>query len=119
MLRTKLPEITVKELVERINNSDELVLIDIRRENEWRATGVIEGSNLITDVDFVHRLNSDELKNQLINKDVVLICRSGNRSGRMTNYLINEIKLNANVLNMYGGILEWKRNGLPVINPNI
>lgn len=121
MFGLKVPEISVKELVDRMNNSDELVLIDIRMEQEWMQTGIIEGANLITDQYLVQALDAGKLQQQIKGKELVIICRSGSRSKRMTDYLLNQRNdIDSHMIwNMTGGILEWKRNGLPVVVPEI
>lgn len=90
-----------------IANKDGYTLIDVREPAELRTDGYIEGSKNIP-------LGSLEnnLRNIPKDKDVVVYCRSGNRSG------IAAAKLSqlgyTNVKNMAGGIMKWKAEGLPV-----
>ncbi len=60
--------------------SGDIVLIDVRRQSEWQATGMPSGATGITlqDSDFIAqvlaRVDGDK------SQPVALICRSGNRS---------------------------------------
>ncbi len=94
-------------------------LVDIRREEEWRLTGVIEGSYLLTffaadgssdPQAWLHQLSrlcSDE-------QPLVMICRSGYRTSLICDFLI-EINPEREIYNLTEGILSWLAAGLPVI----
>lgn len=89
------------------NKRDQLVLIDVREEGEYVGElGHVPGTKLIVMGSVPQRL-------QEIPKDktVVLICRSGGRSGQVSGYL----KQNGyeNVFNMKGGMLMWNQLMLP------
>lgn len=61
-----------------------VVLYDIRRPEEWRQTGVVEGSRLLTFVDGGGRVSPtffDTLTREVAkDQPVMLICRTGNRT---------------------------------------
>ncbi|MTA88353.1 MAG: rhodanese-like domain-containing protein, partial [Actinobacteria bacterium] len=44
---------------------------------------------------------------------IVVICRSGNRSGKVTAWLINH---GIDAVNMTGGMQVWEKAGLPVVS---
>lgn len=90
--------ITTTEVQEKLQAGEQLHLIDVR-EREEVAEGHIAGITHIPLGELEARL--DEL-----NKDTpyVIICRSGNRSGKATE-LLNDNGYNAT--NMVGGMLEW------------
>jgi rhodanese-related sulfurtransferase len=72
--------------------SDGIALIDIRTEQEWIDTGVIESSNLITFFDKNGNSNAEEWMSRLQKiatktDPVIIICRSGRRSNIVANYL--------------------------------
>ena len=46
---------------------------------------------------------------------IIVICRSGNRSGKVTAWLLNH---GIDALNMTGGMQVWERHGLPVVGAN-
>ena len=62
-----------------------VAVIDIRTEPEWKATGVIAGSELLTFVDEEGRVDSSGWLEKIKSvakpeQPIILICRSGNRS---------------------------------------
>jgi rhodanese-related sulfurtransferase len=108
-------EISVTELDELLRQG--VTVIDVRRTDEWRATGIVPGSRMITafdaggtlDPQFSERVAASVPSDQ----PVVLICRSGNRSGKAAR-LLNEQLGFQNVYNVAGGIQAWLRERRPV-----
>ena len=93
-------------------------LIDIRRAEEWRQTGVVKGSHLLTFFDKNGRYDIGKwinAFNRIVKKDepFVLICRSGNRTGMVSKLL--HYRLNyRNVNHLSRGIKNWIKEGYPV-----
>ena len=86
-------------------------IIDIRRAEEWSDTGVIKQSNLLTFFDKQGNHNIDkwlpELKKIVKEGDpVIIICRSGKRSGIVSKFLDEQADF-TNVYNASGGMLSW------------
>ncbi|MHA2090684.1 MAG: rhodanese-like domain-containing protein [Candidatus Kariarchaeaceae archaeon] len=103
--RDKMPSISAEELKNLLKENPGITLLDVRRQNEWQQTGVIPGSILIS----MHNLAA-ELKNGFAEKlkqkqPIVVICRSGNRSATVTNFLVGNMGVEA--LNLTGGIRAW------------
>ena len=97
-------------------------IIDIRRAEEWSDTGVIKQSNLLTFFDKQGKYNIDkwlpELKKIVKEGDpVIIICRSGRRSGIVSKFL-DEQAYYANVYNASGGILSWISSKNEIIQPD-
>ena len=97
-----MQDISVRELQERIKKGEAPVMIDVREEFEWsmqHLPGVkkISLGNLPEKLDEIGELKGEE---------VVLICRSGGRSGRATDYLRQQGFSQAR--NLTGGMLAWK-----------
>lgn len=92
-------------------------VIDIRRPEEWRETGVVEGSRGITFVDANGRVvpNFLETFSATVSKDqpVVLICRTGNRTDVLARHLVERMGY-SQVYNVRDGIVGWLREGRPV-----
>jgi len=91
--------------------SDGIALIDIRTEQEWIDTGVIEGSNLITFFDKNGNFNAEEWMSRLQKiatktDPVIIICRSGRRSDIVANYL-NKKKDYLTVYDATEGMKSW------------
>jgi rhodanese-related sulfurtransferase len=92
-------------------------VVDIRRADEWRDTGVIDGSILLTAVDAEGRLlpGFAQALDQAVGRDepVVVICRSGNRSAAITR-MMSERAGYSRVVDAGGGIRAWLGAGYPV-----
>ena len=92
--------ITVQELKKKMEAGEEFVLIDVREPYEHQEFNI--GGTLIPMGNLPNSLD-DLAKHK--NEEVILYCRSGNRSGMAQQFLIqNGFK---NVLNLTGGMLSW------------
>jgi rhodanese-related sulfurtransferase len=99
-----IPEIDIHEAKKRVDNG--ALLVDVREQNEFDELR-IPGSVLVPLSEFQARY--EELPKD---KEIVMQCRSGARSGRSTEFLLANGY--TNVVNMTGGILAWNEAGLPV-----
>jgi len=92
-------------------------IYDVRRPEEWRQTGVIEGSKLLTFVDARGSMIADFLPRftRAVGKDdpVILICRTGNRTSALARHLVEKMGY-TNVFNVRNGITQWIRDERPV-----
>lgn len=107
----------------------ELVLIDIRRPEEWTQTGVPDVSLMadFTQRDFIQKLTA--IRAQSPDIPLAFICRTGNRSGYVTGEL--EKMGWTGIIDVVGGMAGsrvdqgWAKRGLPVrtatapVNPEI
>ena len=91
----------------RLHLSGDAVLFDVREPDEWQAVHVAD-STLIPLDSVLERLN--EFPKAC---DIILICRSGRRSGLAQ----ESLRLHGfdRVSNVTGGILAWQEAGLPVV----
>jgi len=107
-------EVTNVMVTTQFINSTNLKIIDIRTKGEWRETGIVKDSYTLTffnekgnyDIDgFLKSLN------KIVKKDekFALICRTGSRTGMVSNFLGN--KLNYHVVNLKGGLMKLMREG--------
>jgi rhodanese-related sulfurtransferase len=91
---------------------------DIRRPEEWRQTGVVEGSRLMTFFDARGDVVPDFLPRftQAMDPDqpVILICRTGNRTDVLSRYLVEKLGY-TQVYNVRRGISHWIRDDNPVV----
>ena len=95
-------------------------IIDIRRAEEWRSTGVVEDSHLLTFFDARGRYNMEKWLAELdkiTNKDekFILICRSGNRTGQVSNFLDKKLGYQQ-VYHLQRGIKNWIKAGDKVVS---
>ena len=98
--------ITAKQLVSRLHNGDRLHLVDVREPHEL-AISHIEGAENIPLGSLAGRLN--ELDSA---REIVLFCKSGNRSQRALDLLRSAGF--RRVKNLKGGINAWARE----VDPN-
>lgn len=73
-------EVTVTQMTVDEMKVDGALIVDIRTPEEWAETGVIEGAKLVTFTDpesFLAAVGPDLADG----RDLVLVCRSGRRSG--------------------------------------
>ncbi len=109
--------ITVSKLATELSQRR---LIDIRTPAEWRQTGVVKGSVLLTAVGEDGRIVKDfaaklaEIAGPA--DDVTLICRSGKRSAAVAQWLSEELGYKT-VSSVEEGITGWIAEGKPVEQP--
>jgi len=97
-----LPSVSAAELNEKLKNGKRPLVVDVRQPEEYRR-GHISGSKLIPLGELSSRMN--ELPKD---KEIVLVCASGNRSRSATKRLVSE---GYNAVNMNGGMMSWARSG--------
>ena len=92
-------EISPKAVEQKLNDGVTMNIIDVR-ETEEVAEGKIPGAINIP-------LGLIEFRKQDLDpsKEYVMVCRSGGRSGRTTEYLEGQ---GYQVVNMTGGMLAWE-----------
>lgn len=83
---------------------DDLQIVDVREPYEWLA-GHIDGAAHIPMNQVIARL--DEIDRD---RPVAVVCRSGNRSGTVADYLVAR---GYDAHNLTGGMLAWARARLP------
>lgn len=92
-------------------------VVDVRRPEEWRETGTVEGSERLTFVDASGRVQPDFLNrlSDLADKDqpIALICRTGNRTDVLARHLVERMGY-TRVYNVRDGISGWIGAGRPV-----
>lgn len=93
-------------------------IYDVRRVDEWRQTGVVEGSRRLTFVDAGGRLNPQFLPRFTSeigrNDPVILICRTGNRTDALARHLVEKLGY-TQVYNVRRGITGWIEARNPVV----
>ena len=98
----EFPNITVADIQKKINVKNNILLLDVRTVDEFDGPlGHIAGAVLIPIQELEERI--DEL-NEHKEKEIIVICRSGNRSQIGTRILISH---GINAVNMVGGMKAW------------
>jgi rhodanese-related sulfurtransferase len=86
------------------------VLIDVREPKEWAETGVAAPATLLPLSDLTgDRKQWKEFLEKNRAKELILYCRTGNRSGRAAKLLAEEGYRTSNA----GGFRDWQAAGLP------
>ena len=103
---------------------DGVIIVDIRRPEEWAQTGVIEGAETITAFEANGSLHPDFQQKFMAlvpapDTPVFLYCLSGSRTTNLGTALIEQLGF-SHVMHLNGGILGWKADGYETIkiSPN-
>lgn len=96
-----MDDITVEELKTRLDNGEDLIVIDVREPHEYEEFNI--GARLIP----LGNLPSviEELED-LKDEEIIVHCRSGARSANAKAYM-QSVGFNK-VRNMLGGVLDWQ-----------
>jgi rhodanese-related sulfurtransferase len=100
-----VPTLKPVEIQEKLKNGKRPFLLDVREKQEMRE-GFISGAKLIPLGELGNRMK--ELPK---NREIVCVCRSGNRSRSAAKQLI---AAGYSASNMKGGMLAWKWSNLPI-----
>ncbi|HKO99780.1 MAG TPA: rhodanese-like domain-containing protein [Pyrinomonadaceae bacterium] len=103
-----MPEITATELKQRLDNGDEIQIIDVREADEV-AVASIPNSKHIPLAQVLAR--SSEIDP---NKDTVVHCKMGGRSARAIEAL-KRSGFTGNLSNLKGGIIAWSNEVDPTV----
>jgi len=96
-----MKEITVQELKAKIDNKEDFQLIDVREDYEHELVNI--SGELIPLATVL--ANADKISKD---KQVIMYCRSGNRSGVAVRQLEQQFGF-SNLYNLKGGILAYAR----------
>lgn len=101
MTFTPIATISAAELRQRMANNEDLIILDVRLSDE-RNSFHIEGDSL--------HIPLEELQQRIgelapfLDREVIIYCRSGNRSGQACMSLNQQ---GFRTLNLMGGLLKW------------
>ena len=112
----EIGNIELKSLLQK-----KIPLIDIRRKDEWKSTGIVENSILMTFFDKNGKANTNEWLKELNkiakkNDPVILICRTGRRTGIISKFLSEKVGYSL-IYDVTDGITDWIKKGNTVVNP--
>lgn len=96
--------INVIELKKKLDSGENVHLLDVREDAE-RSEFNIGGTHI--PVGKVQQMQTEEI-DSLKNEELIVYCRSGNRSGMACLFL--EQAGFTNVINLTGGMLSWREN---------
>ncbi len=114
----KLIELSANEVEKLIDKN--VVMIDVRREDEWQYTGLIKNAYKMTFFDMFGNVDIQgwmkKFQELVKSKEqqVVLICAHANRTRTIGDYLIANYGY-TNVCHLTGGMALWQREGKTTI----
>lgn len=113
-----LIDLPAKKVEAMIN--DNVVMIDVRREDEWNYTGIVKNAHKMTffdmfgNVDLPTWMKEFEKLVTSKNQTFVLICAHANRTRTIGNYLIEQYGYE-NVAHLAGGMAAWTDENREVV----
>ena len=111
LLATELGQLNPEQL-ESLQQQQNPLIIDVRTAKEQTKTGIIPNSHPLQFFDERGNFNEEkwlvDLKNLQKNSDqpIVLVCRSGNRSGKVGELLTKKLDMR-NIHHLSNGIQQW------------
>ena len=94
-------EIDVKTLNEKILSNEDFILIDVRTDSEYYLSNIKEAIHM--------PMNTipENLESLDKSKEIIIQCKSGIRSEKVCEFLLNNNY--KNVKNLKGGIVAWAK----------
>ena len=119
-----IKQILCKEIKDYVKNNPKSVLLDVRTQEEWDNDGKPNGDKIGLKTYFLEIRRDaffdfvQEFNNLNINKDkeILVICKSGERSQISAELLFRENYKSINISDGFMGSQEgvgWKKSGLP------
>jgi len=97
-IRNGIPQLSVRDLKQRIDRGEDVYIIDVREPFEYQIANI--GGRLIPQREVPMRLGEIDR-----NREVIVQCRSGARSQKIAEFLKQSGY--PSVVNLEGGILAW------------
>lgn len=91
------------------------LVVDIRRPEEWRATGVIKGAKLVTFTSAENLLA--QIGPLAEGQPLVLVCQSGRRSSAAASALMG--KVTGPIISLQGGMSAWVAGKGQITKPKL
>ncbi len=107
-------EVTNVDVTPQFIKDTKLKIIDVRTQGEWVETGIVPNAYLLTFFDERGNYNVEGFLaklNEIVKKDeqFALICRTGSRTGMISNFLGE--RLGYHVVNLRGGMMKLLQEG--------
>ncbi len=99
-MTAEVKRLSVKEVIERRQANPDLLLLDVRTDEEWEERH-IPGATLIPMHNIVRRLSDLDVQ-----RETIVVCEHGVRSESVAMYLATKASF-INVSTMSGGLSVW------------
>lgn len=97
-----MENITVDEVKKRMDAGEQLILVDVREPHEHEEFSI---GGVLYPLGHIQAMDIEDLE-PYKDKEIILYCRSGNRSGQAA--MILETMGFSNTKNLTGGMLGWQ-----------
>ena len=110
-----LINLSAEQLIALQKNQNTLV-IDIRTKKEWEATGTIPDSHKLHFFSSDGKYDTEKWLSELdqlkksADQPIILVCRSGGRSGKVGSMLTQQLGLK-NIHHLSNGMMSWIKAG--------
>ena len=94
-----IKEISVQSLNKKINNNENILLIDVREAAELKISKISQAIHIPMNT-IPNNLNQLSSK-----KTIIIMCKTGGRSAQVCEYLSNQGY--SKIYNLKGGIISW------------
>jgi len=105
---TPMQQITAAELKQRLDNGEDIQIVDVREDNEV-AIGKLPNSIHIPLAQVLNRMSEIDPA-----RETVVHCKMGGRSARAIDAL-KRSGFTGNLLNLTGGIIAWSNDVDPTV----
>jgi len=105
---TPMPQISAAELKQRLDNGEDIQIVDVREDNEV-AIGKLPNSIHIPLAQVLNRMSEIDPA-----RETVVHCKMGGRSARAIDAL-KRSGFTGNLLNLTGGIIAWSNDVDPTV----
>lgn len=116
---TELGNLTPGQLI-TLQKSNNALVIDIRTEKEWASTGTIPDSHKLQffsaqgQFDAKKWLADVEQLKSSEDQAIILVCRSGGRSGKVGHLLTQQLEMK-NIYHLSNGMMSWIKTGHKIV----
>ncbi len=104
--------ITPEEAHKRLSEPSPPPLVDVRTKEEYES-GHLKNALLVPLDEIAQGDYAEKLGDIPKEQPIIVYCRSSRRSGRAQEFLVRDGY--TNIINLSGGMIAWKKAGLPVI----
>lgn len=103
----ELKRISAEELFEKVQNQDQVMLLDVRAEEKYREYHIEEAAieNFNIPKNYIFEGNEEALGELPKGREVVVTCTTGNSAAKCANILAEK---DFNVVVLDGGVTAWK-----------
>ena len=104
-------EISPAEVVEKIQDNENIVLLDVRTSEEYAEIHLENALLLPVETLSMQTLSDIGLGENAKNKEIIIYCRSGSRSKQAYD-IMNSLGF-TNIKSVSGGMVHWQEDGYP------